>query len=132
MTIHEMRASNACISIRESLFEGIEMTDRVEWEVVDERSPHSRPHTQPDYETGTRPTIQQLMKNLLGRWWRWKIALAATAAALAVVFFATLIGIVMLVSVAIGLTAFSIAKFRRWVRRSNQSFPVKAEGRDRN
>jgi hypothetical protein len=102
------------------------MTDRVEWEVVDERSPGNQPHNQPHDQSGP-PTIQQLMKKLLGRWWRWKIAVAATAAALAVVFFATLIGIVLLVSVAIGLTAFSVAKFRSWVRRSNQSLPVKTE-----
>jgi hypothetical protein len=110
---------------RISLLEGIEMNDRVEWEVVDERSPDNQPGNQPD----KRPTMQQLMKNLLGPWWRWKIGLAATATAVAVLFFATLIGIVLLISVAIGLTAFSVAKLRRWMRRSSQSLPVKTEDR---
>lgn len=92
------------------------MTERVEWEVVDAPAP------------GKRPTMQQLMKTLLGPWWRWKIAGAATVAAVVVVFFATLTGIILLLMVAIGIMSVGIGKFRRWLRRrSNGSLIVKSE-----
>jgi hypothetical protein len=91
------------------------MTERVDWEVVDEPSPT------------TRPTVQQLMQRLLGRWWRWKIAGVATVAALAVVFFATVIGIILLLMVTVGILSVAIGKLMRWLRKSNGSITARRE-----
>jgi hypothetical protein len=92
------------------------MTERVEWEVVDDAP-----------SPGKRPTIQQLMKTLLGPWWRWKIAGTATVAALAVVLFATLSGIILLLMAAVGIMSIGIARFKRWLRRSDESLTVRRE-----
>jgi hypothetical protein len=92
------------------------MTERVEWEVVDDAP-----------SPGKRPTIQQLMKTLLGPWWRWKIAGTATVAALAVVLFATLSGIILLLMAAVGIMSIGIARFKRWLRRSDGSLTVRRE-----
>jgi hypothetical protein len=94
--------------------EGTAMSERVEWEVVDERAPGNA--GQGGY-TGKRPTLQQLLKTVLGRWWRWKIAGAATVAALAVILFATVAGVIVLSLLAIGIVSIGIAKIRRWLRR---------------
>jgi hypothetical protein len=90
------------------------MTERVEWEVVDNAP-----------SPGKRPTIQQLMKTLLGPWWRWKIAGTATVAALVVVFFATLTGIFLLLMAAVGIMSIGISKFRQWLRSSDGSLIVR-------
>lgn len=80
------------------------MTERVEWEVVDE-SPRA-----------TRPTPRRLMEMLLGRWWRWKIAGVAIAAALALVLLATVAGVILVLMVAVGCLSFGIGKLTRWLQ----------------
>jgi hypothetical protein len=95
--------------------EGNEMTERAEWEVVDESSPPPR------------PTMQQLMQRMLGRWWRWKIAALATVGALAVVFFATVIGVILLLLVSVGILTIAIGKLMRWLRKSDGSIAVRRD-----
>lgn len=96
------------------------MNERVEWEVVDEPSPG---HTGNTGNTGNfdnkRPTLQQLLKTVLGRWWRWKIAGVATVAGLAAILFATVAGVILLTMVALGIVSIGIAKFRRWLHRDD-------------
>lgn len=83
------------------------MSEKTEWEVVDEPRPESR------------QTMRDLMKALLGRRWRWKLAGAATVASLAIVFFATLIGMTVLAMSAAAIISIGIGKLRQWWRRGN-------------
>jgi hypothetical protein len=92
------------------------MTERVEWEVVDDAP-----------SPGKRPTIQQLMKTMLGPWWRWKIGGTATVAALVVVLFATLSGIFLLLMAAVGIMSIGMGKFKQWLRRSDGSLTVRRD-----
>ncbi len=85
------------------------MTEKTEWEVVDEVRDKAR--------TEPRQTIQDLMKTLLGPWWRWKLAGTATVAGLAIVFFATLTGMIALLLSAAAIVSIGIGKLRQWWRR---------------
>ncbi|MDB5772882.1 MAG: hypothetical protein JWM42_3256 [Burkholderia sp.] len=94
------------------------MTERVEWEVVDGPAP------------GKKSTPQQLFKNMLGPWWRWKIAAVATVAAVVLVLFVTLAGVVLLSLAAIGILAVALGKFLKWMRRSQGTTSMVNRSRD--
>jgi uncharacterized YccA/Bax inhibitor family protein len=83
------------------------MIEKTEWEIVDAPSPE-----QPQ----ARPSLWQLMKTLLGPWWQWKIAGIAITAGLALVLFAALTGVIVLLISATALTVFGIGKVRQWLR----------------
>jgi predicted lipid-binding transport protein (Tim44 family) len=85
------------------------MNETTEWEVVDAPAPDAR------------QTMRQLMKTLLGPWWKWKIAGVATIAGLALVFFAALTGVLMLVILIGAITSVGIGKFRQWRRRDRRA-----------
>jgi hypothetical protein len=95
--------------MRIPLYQGSEMTEKIEWEVVDTPSPSAR------------PTIWKLIKALLGPWWRWKVIGAAIIATLALLFFVTITGVIILVGVAGVVISIGIAKARRWLRRDGKS-----------
>jgi hypothetical protein len=87
--------------------QGVEMTEKTEWEIVDgDVPPQDRPQT-----------LQQLMKNLLGPWWRWKVAGLATVAGVAMVFFLTVTAVFVLGLMAVAIVALCVAKVRQWMRR---------------
>lgn len=85
------------------------MNEKTEWEVVDAPAPDAR------------QTVLQLMKNMLGPWWKWKIAGAVTVAGVALVLLAALTGVFMVVIVIAALASVGIGKFRQWLRRHNRS-----------
>lgn len=88
------------------------MPEKTEWEVVDGPAP------------GARPTLQQLMQNVMGPWWRWKLAGAAVVAIVALVFFATIVGVFMLLLPALALIALAIRKITRWMRHGSRAGPL--------
>jgi hypothetical protein len=92
-----------------SLFQGTYMPEKTEWEVVDGPAPSAR------------PTLQQLMQTVMGPWWRWKLAGAAVVAIMALVFFATIVGVFMLVLPAVALVALAIRKMTQWMRHGSGS-----------
>lgn len=83
------------------------MTEKTEWEVVEGDAPPQ----------DRRQTLQQLMKNLLGPWWRWKIAGLATVAGMALIFFLSVAAVFILGFMAFAIVALCIAKIRQWMRR---------------
>jgi uncharacterized membrane protein HdeD (DUF308 family) len=87
------------------------MTEKTEWEVVDEGEAPRRPRQD------APQTLQQLMKTLLGPWWRWKIGGLAAAAGIALAFFLTVTAVFVLVLLAGALVSLGVAKVRQWLRR---------------
>jgi hypothetical protein len=85
--------------------QGLEMTEKTEWEVVD-GPPQDR-----------RPNLQQLMKNLLGPWWRWKIAGLLVVAGVTLIFFLTFAAVFVLGVMAVAIMAIVAGKIRQWTRR---------------
>lgn len=83
------------------------MTEKTEWEVVDNDAPRQE----------RRQTLQQLMKNLLGPWWRWKVAGLATVAGVAMMFFLTVAAVFILGLMVMGIVALCATKLRQWMRR---------------
>lgn len=83
------------------------MTEKIEWEVLD--APSSE----------TRLTLRQLIKKLLGPWWRWKVAGAAAIASLTVVFVAALMGMIALVIFVGAILSLVIGKIRQWLHRGS-------------
>lgn len=80
------------------------MTEKTEWEVVDAPS------------QDRRPSLQQLLRNLLGRWWRWKIAGVAVVLGLALTFFLTVAAVFVVGLVTVALISLVVAKLRLWLR----------------
>ncbi len=83
------------------------MTENTEWEVVDNDAPPQ----------DRRQTLQQLIKNILGPWWRWKIAGLVAIAGVAMVFFLTVAAVFVLGLMAVLIVSLCIAKVRQWMRR---------------
>lgn len=81
------------------------MTEKTEWEVVDADAPPQ----------DTRQTLQQLMKNMLGPWWRWKVAGVVIAAGAALMFFLTVTAIFILGVMAAAIISIGIGKVRQWL-----------------
>jgi hypothetical protein len=82
------------------------MSNKTEWEVVDAEVPPQ----------DTRQTLQQLMKSMLGPWWRWKIAGLFVAAGALLIFFLTVSAIFVLGIMAVALLSIGVNKVRQWVR----------------
>lgn len=91
------------------------MSEKTEWEVIDGPQPGTRSgahaHLPP------QPTLQQLMKALLGRWWMWKILGTVSLAGLALVLIATLTGVFVLVLAVGAVLAIGVGKLKQWTRR---------------
>ncbi|WP_019143401.1 hypothetical protein [Noviherbaspirillum massiliense] len=79
------------------------MIEKTEWEVVDAPSP------------GARPTLRQLLQGVLGPHWYWKLAGMAVVASLALVLFATITGVILVLAATGALLSFGIGKFRQWM-----------------
>jgi uncharacterized membrane protein HdeD (DUF308 family) len=87
------------------------MNDKTEWEVVEA--------DQPD----PRRTPADMLKAMLGPWWRWKIGAAVVLASLALLFFVALAGVVVVAVLAFALLSVGIAKLRRWLRQAPEDRP---------
>lgn len=85
------------------------MTEKAEWEIVDEPQPQPR-----------RATVGS-PEALLGPWWRWKLAAAATAGILVVTIIFALAGIFALVTLTATIAIVGIRKLAQWLRREQAS-----------
>lgn len=94
------------------------MPEKTEWEIVDTPSEETRQSSPP-------PTPQQMMQNMLGKWWRWKIAGFIFAAGLALVFFLTVTSVAILVLVAAGIVSIGVGRVRQWLRRPGSAIREK-------
>jgi hypothetical protein len=83
------------------------MTEKTEWEVVDGDAPRQ----------DQRQTLQQLMKNLLGPWWRWKVAGLVTVASMALILLLTVAAVFVLGFMAVAIASLCILKVRQWMHR---------------
>ena len=96
-----------------------EMTERVEWEVVDTPTPGK----------GTRHGAygtRDAMRALLGRGWKWKIAGTAIVSVLTLAFFATLTGALVLLFTAGTLLSVAVRKLKQWLfAGKRQTSPMK-------
>jgi hypothetical protein len=90
------------------------MTQKTDWELLDTTARHTRPASLPD-----------MLKTLLGRHWRWKLAgialVAGLALTLVIVFAVTLAGIAVLVLGATALFSLAVARLRRWLGREQRA-----------
>lgn len=89
------------------------MNDKVEWEVVDT-----------DASEGLRsqhiaPTPQELLKTMLGPWWRWKLAGLFVVGGIVLVFVAAVAGVVVVTAIAFALLAIATVRVRNWLRGSH-------------
>ena len=80
------------------------MTEKPEWEIVD-AAPQD-----------ARQTAQQLLKNMLGPWWRWKIAGLVIAAGAALMFFLTISAVFILGVMVVAVLSIGAGKVRQWLR----------------
>lgn len=90
------------------------MNDKVDWEVVDadERvHDQGRPPPRP-------PSPQEMLKSMLGPWWRWKLAGMFVLGALVLLFVAAVAGVVVVTAIAFALVAFTVVRVRNWLRGS--------------
>jgi len=81
------------------------MTERVEWEVVDETSTQGQ----------KRRAAGEAMRTILGRGWKWKIAGTAIVSLVTLAFFATLTGALVLLFAAGTLLAALVRKLKQWL-----------------
>ncbi|HJV86860.1 MAG TPA: hypothetical protein VJ698_15450 [Noviherbaspirillum sp.] len=83
------------------------MTEKAEWEVVD----HER--------VASRPNVADVMRALLGPWWRWKLAASAVVTCIALTLIVTLSGILVSVLLMVGVTVIALRKVGSWLRGGN-------------
>lgn len=99
------------------------MQEKTEWELVDDTGSASKSqwHSQSGApgQAGPAPGLKQLLRAMMGPWWRWKVFGAALFAAIAVVMVAMLTGVFALVAAAGAIVALGIGKLRQWTRRHN-------------
>lgn len=81
------------------------MADQTEWEVVDAPPQDNR------------QTPQQMLKHLLGPWWRWKIAAAVIVLGVAMVFFLSVAAVFVIGLVTAAIISIGVARVRLWMRR---------------
>lgn len=89
------------------------MSEKIEWEVVDEAGPRA--------SAGAPPSLGEVLKAMLGRHWRWKIAGAAIVGTIILALILTLTGVVALVMVSVAVLSVAISKLRRWIGRDRRS-----------
>jgi hypothetical protein len=87
------------------------MTEKTEWEIVDqdERRDGYTPPPLP-------PTLPELLRALLGRWWAWKVAGVAVLFGALLVLLATVAGVLVVIAAGAAVLSAAVAKFRKWKR----------------
>jgi len=89
------------------------MTEKTEWEVVDEESQPNDPHA--------RPTTQQLLRAVLGPYWRWKLAGFFILTGITLAILAAFVGVIVLVLSAAAIVLFATTRIRRWLQPSSST-----------
>lgn len=87
------------------------MTEKPEWEIVDNDERRSEYGPPP-----TPPTLPEVLRALLGRWWAWKVAGAAVVFGALLVLLATVAGVLVVLAAGAALISAAVAKFRKWRR----------------
>jgi len=83
------------------------MPEHTEWEIVDGPSaPNSN---------GRNKSFRQMMQNLLGHRWRWKVAGVGALAVVTLTLFAMLTGVVLIFMTLFGLLSLGVAKLTQWM-----------------
>jgi len=98
------------------------MNDKVEWEVVDNEEGRRRNDGHEAYGNQPPPRApnpQEVLKAMLGPWWRWKLAAIFTIGGIALIIVATVAGILVVTGLAFALLALAIVKLRAWWRGSS-------------
>lgn len=85
------------------------MTEKSEWELVDAPLP------------GTRPTLREVLKALLGRHWGWKLLGMAIIASAVLALMVMLTGMAVLLVTAGAILSIGIGKVRQWLGRGQRS-----------
>lgn len=85
------------------------MTEKAEWELIDAPLP------------GTRPTLREVLKALLGRYWGWKLLGTAILASVVLALMVMLTGMAVLLVTAGAVLSIGIGKLRQWLGRSQRS-----------
>ena len=85
--------------------------EHAEWEVVENVGPKAPPGA-------NRATM---MRALLGRWWRWKIAGVVLVGCAVLALVAALAGLLFVVGVAVVLVSLVVAKVRQMLRQHGSS-----------
>lgn len=85
------------------------MTEKTEWEIVDDHRPNQR------------RTLRRTLEALLGPAWRWKVAGAVVLATMALLVVAAVAGTVMVLIAAFTLVSLAVGKLRSWLRRDDAS-----------
>lgn len=91
---------------------GTMMIEKTEWEVVE------------SMDAAGPTTARAAMPLLGGKWWKWKLAGVAVVALAAIVFFATLIGVLALSVAVLTLLFAGARKVMLWLRRDGGSSDV--------
>lgn len=86
------------------------MIEKTEWEVIDEGA-------QPP--PNTRPTAQQLLRAVLGPYWRWKLAGLFIITGVILTLLAAFVGVIVLVLSAAAIVFFATTRIRRWLQRGS-------------
>jgi len=106
------------------------MTEKTEWEVVDDPAAGARRSYYAGYadqarqadEAGYVPggdprrAAQAATAAMLGPWWKWKLAGVASLALVVFAFFATVVGVAALSLVALAIVAAGARKVKLWLR----------------
>lgn len=94
------------------------MTEKTDWELVDGPS-----------STAQAPTLRDMLRALLGRNWRWKIAGIGIVASLVLVLVVTLAitaaGVAFILLATGAVLSLGIAKLRRWLGRGQRALTTR-------
>lgn len=90
------------------------MAEKSEWELVDSNEGQGaqqgyRPPPLP-------PTLPEMLRALLGRWWAWKLAGLAIVFGAMLVLLATVAGVLVVLAAGAALVSAAVARFRKWRR----------------
>jgi hypothetical protein len=102
--------------------EETEMTEETKWEIVDDSAPQGGNGN----GNGNGPAPQglnagNLLRAMLGPWWRWKVAVFAVTAAVLLTLLALFAGVIFLAAAAGVILSLVVAKFRKLLRRPGGS-----------
>lgn len=90
------------------------MNEKTDWELLDGPSPAAK-----------APSLQELLRALLGRGWRWKLAgvavIAGLVLALVVTLAITVAGVAIVLLGTAALLSLVVARLRRWIGRSQRA-----------
>ncbi len=99
------------------------MTEKTEWEVVDDGGQPNESDS-----SNVRPTTQQLLRAMLGPYWRWKLAGFFILTAITLAILAAFVGVIVLILSAAAIVLFATSRIRRWLqRRSGTHLPKNPE-----